>query len=279
MHPLPLPSIEAQELYANSCSKIRVASLRERHLDETPNISVSAKQFTDAARDDRVDQLASDEFQPFYVSKTEMSDLYDKRVQPSTSPGRPHYDKLISAAPHNRCPYCGERRVKSIDHYLPKKTFSSLAVTPTNLVPACSDCNHAKGAYQPSDTDPPILHPYFDNVESFRWLYAQVEPSRPPAIRFEVSPLNVPDQRTYDRLQKHFKLFKLADLFRSHAGQAVDELAHRLPPVFANGQSSSVRQYLLEEAVHRSVGRRNSWQRALFEGLAASDWYCNEYFA
>lgn len=278
MHPLPLPDSTARDVYEDSCSKIRSKDLKQRHLDETSNILASATLFTNAAENDQVELLVADNFQTGYVSEDEMSALY-KRVQGTDSPGRPHYDKLIVAAPHNRCPYCGERRVKSIDHYLPKKPFSSLAVTPTNMVPACSDCNHAKGSYRPSGTNLPVIHPYFDHVEKFRWLYARIERSSPPSVHFEVRSADGIDQRTCDRLQKHFDVFNLACLYQAHAGQTLNELDCRLPSVFANGGGSSVRNYLMDEASLRSVGRQNSWQRALFTGLANSEWYCSEYFA
>lgn len=278
MHPLPLPASSIHEIYEDSYSKIQSTDLKQRHVNETANILASATAFTNAAENDQVDRLRSDDFQTGFVSEDEMSALY-KRVQGTDSPGRPHYDKLIVAAPHNRCPYCGERRVKSIDHYLPKKPFSSLAVTPANMVPACSDCNHAKGSYRPSGTDLPVIHPYFDRVEKFSWLYARIEPSRPPSVHFEVRSADGMDQRTRDRLQKHFEVFKLDGLYQAHSGQTLNELDYRLPSVFANGGRGSVRNYLRDEASLRSIGRQNSWQRALFNGLADSEWYCSEYFA
>jgi 5-methylcytosine-specific restriction endonuclease McrA len=278
MHALPKPSIEAKIIYADSYSRIRSVDLKQRHANETSRILDSGVRFADAARADLVDVLDSSDFEPAEVTETEMRDLYDRRVQRKGAPGRPHYDELISSAPHNKCPYCGERRVGSIDHYLPKSTFSSLAVTPTNMVPSCNDCNHAKGSYQPSATRLPVLHPYFDNAEGFRWLHATVEPATTPAVKFEVRVATVIDQRMLNRIQMHFDLFRLAELYGSHAGQAVDELENRLAPVFNNGGANSTRAYLLEEAILQSSGQQNTWKRALYEALADSDWYCSQYF-
>jgi len=207
-----------------------------------------------------------------------MKKLYGKGVQRRSAPGRPHYDELMSAAPHGRCPYCGERRVGSIDHYLPKSTFSSLAVAPVNMVPACSECNHAKGSYRPSASKPAILHPYFDDIDRFRWLYATVEAAVPPAIGYEARGSAITDVLMRDRVERHFTMFKLAELYRSHAGQVVDELDRRLLPVFKAGGEDAIRSYLEEEIALRSVGPQNTWLGALYEALAESDWYCSKNF-
>lgn len=279
MHPLPAPKLTTEQMYADSSSRIRASLLKARYLKEAEHVLQSSELFVTAAEGCQIDQLKVDSFQPNLVSQTEMCDLYDKRVRQVKSPGRKHYDELIAAVPHKRCPYCGERRIKSIDHYLPKAKFSLLAVTPANLVPACSDCNHAKGSYQPSDTEPALIHPYFDDVENSRWLFAIVNPATPPAVDFEVRDTNLTDEKVFERLRAHFRVFELELLFKAHAGQVINELDARLPAVYYSGGAASVREHLLEESKYRSIGRENTWQRALFEGLADSDWYCSEYFA
>jgi hypothetical protein len=279
MHPLPLPGVNPAQMYEDSYSRVRASELKSRYRSETSKTVNSGADFSRAAAADESDLLASADFEPSFATAAEMVDLYDKRVQPPGSAGRQHYDELMAAVPHQRCPYCGERRVKSIDHYLPKSSYSTLAVTPNNLVPCCNDCNHAKGSYTPSSAQPPVMHPYFDKVDRSRWLYASVQSTTPPAIRFEVRRSAPLTDRESLRIEKHFELFKLANLYASHAGQVIDELDNRLPPVFHNGGASSLRQYLLDEANLRSFGRINTWQRALFEALAGSEWYCNDYFS
>ena len=55
---------------------------------------------------------------------------------------RPLYDRILNAPQFGICPYCGARRVSSIDHFLPKERFGVFSVFAVNLVPACSDCNN-----------------------------------------------------------------------------------------------------------------------------------------
>jgi len=75
------------------------------------------------------------------------------------------------------CPYCGLPGSISLDHYLPRSTkrFPQFSVLSLNLVPACMDCQSAKGAFfsliKPTRNSRRrggllnkrrILHPYFD---------------------------------------------------------------------------------------------------------------------
>lgn len=145
-------------------------------------------------------------------------------------------------------------------------------------MPACSDCNRFKGSYRPSQGESALLHPYFDSVDGCRWLYAELEETRPPRVRFRIKTEHVQDEGTAARLLAHFRVFKLGDLYASHAGQAIRRLEQRLPKVFREKGASGVREQLLDEAEIHSDGKTNSWGRALHECLAESDWYCSEYF-
>jgi hypothetical protein len=56
-----------------------------------------------------------------------------------------------------RCVYCGEDLFRDFsigscgDHLLPKSKYAHLSQHPANLVPACSECNHLKRDYDPSE--------------------------------------------------------------------------------------------------------------------------------
>src|SRR5699024_4973289 len=116
-------------------------------------------------------------------------------------------------------------------------------------------------------------------VDNFRWLYAELAETRPPGVQFKVRTEQVPNGDTATRLLAHFRLFKLEDLYASHAGQTIRRLDQRLPKVVREQGAWGVREQLLDEAEIQSDGKVNSWGRALHECLAESDWYCSEYFA
>jgi hypothetical protein len=76
-----------------------------------------------------------------------------------------------------RCCLCAHRKAGTLDHYLPRAAYPEFSVLPLNLVPACRDCNHAKGErYRGEDGGGAYLHPYLDAVPAgTRFLYADVK--------------------------------------------------------------------------------------------------------
>ena len=107
-----------------------------------------------------------------------MIKVYTNRMAKEGAPGRPVYNALKLAA--RRCPLCGHRDVSTLDHYLPKTAFPLLCVTPSNLVPACSDCNKVKSDALPATAADQTLHPYFDDADQDAWLKAEVVQARRP---------------------------------------------------------------------------------------------------
>ncbi|TGA97710.1 hypothetical protein E4665_11460 [Sporolactobacillus shoreae] len=70
--------------------------------------------------------------------------VYTQKMVPKSQLGRPYYDLFLSLPPNEKCPYCGQKKVSTLDHFLPKSVYTPLIVTPTNLVPSCKDCNTEK---------------------------------------------------------------------------------------------------------------------------------------
>ena len=101
-----------------------------------------------------------------------MEKVYTDRMAKEKVPGRPVYDRL--KASQDICPFCGQRVVSQLDHYLPKANFPVLSVVPYNLVPSCSDCNKSKLSDVPNSEEEQIFHPYYDDVTTEQWLFAEV---------------------------------------------------------------------------------------------------------
>ena len=118
---------------------------------------------------------------------------------------------------------CAQGTVGQLDHYLPISEFSELGLTALNLVPACGDCNKKKLTYIPSSEKEQLIHPYFDEVEE-RWLYAEVNETTPPSLRFFVTPPAAWDAIKSDRIRKHFDFFRLNGIYKS---QAAEEMLNR----------------------------------------------------
>ena len=108
------------------------------------------------------------------VRAADMVKAYEEKMVHRTGSARRVYDRLSTAAPHGRCPLCGVGNVKTLDHHLPKMRYPALAVAPTNLIPACHECNFGKRSGVPINGAEHTLHPYFDSIDDDVWLVAEV---------------------------------------------------------------------------------------------------------
>lgn len=212
------------------------------------------------------------------ITAEDLVKIYTLRMVPKTSKGRPIYDRIMSASPHNRCPLCGIGTVNTLDHFLPKMQFPIFSVAPNNLVPACTWCQGEKLEYYPTTEGEQLLHPYFDNIDSEVWLAAEVMVGTPAAFRYFASP---PDQWSLpakSRVQEHLRRLNLPLLFSSNAGSRLSEIRSRLEKLHQKGGANAVRAHLNEELSSIEEEHKNSWTAAMYRAAVASDWFCNGGF-
>ncbi len=205
-----------------------------------------------------------------------MSLVYKRHFVRERSPSRPLYEQIRMAPEHGICPLCGQRIVSTVDHYLPQTRHPKLTLTPINLVPACSDCNKSKLARAPRNAEEQSLHPYFDDLGKERWLAAEVGPSVPPTITFEVRPPATWTVVLAARVKNHFSLMGLAELYAAQAASELADISYSLTEVGDVAGTDGMRAHLERELRSRTARDPNSWQTALYEALAASDWFCAE---
>jgi hypothetical protein len=207
------------------------------------------------------------------VSTEEMIRVYDWRMAAQGSPGRAIYDAIMVGSPNGICPLCGQGVVKTLDHYLPKSRYAALAVNPANLIPACSDCNKAK-----SNAVADTLHPYYDDIEHEPWLRAEHKETGAASVRFLVDPPTSWTPEFGGRVTRHFRVFGLNKLYISNSAQHISGMQLRLSQRSANGGTEAVRAQLADEEESWRAFHLNSWQAALLNCLARSDWFCSGGF-
>lgn len=205
-----------------------------------------------------------------------MSTIYKRHFVRNGSPSRPLYEQIRMAPEHGICPLCKQRFVAAVDHYLPQTSHPKLTLTPLNLVPACSDCNKAKLAQTAQNAGQQSLHPYFDDLGNARWLLAEVRPSIPPTISFCVAPPPGWSQVIATRVQHHFSMFGIANLYAAQAASELADIAYSLTEVGGTSGVVGIRAHLEREFRSRSDRDPNSWQAALYAALATSNWFCTE---
>ena len=272
------PGLEAVETFDRIVRRVRDAGLRARLIAITAEVENAADVYEAAGNAARLDTVpASPTMGAGSVSNREMIGLYERIVN-RQSPLRPIYDSLVSACEYDRCPLCGHRLVATLDHHLPKRHYSAFTVLPMNLVPACRDCNFLKLDTAPTSPEDVPLHPYFDDVEDDRWLYAEVLEVEPAALRYYVVPDEHWDEVTAVRVQRQFNRLELSRLYGSQAAQELSSIRQQLTDVFDAAGLEGVRSHLSDQAASREAAWINSWQTALYEALAESDWFCGGGF-
>jgi hypothetical protein len=276
------------------CLSAKVSSAKLTLLTAYEDRVVSAAEaYEQACRSAALHELDPADYRPDECRKDDADDLvgmYERRMSPN-HPGRPVYEEARNW--RTKCPLCGVGSVRQVDHHLPKAVFPYLAMVPINLLPICADCNYTKLAQVPNTYEEQTLHPYFDDVDGERWLKARLvtefRVGHPPGQTSVASPTNwfihfyvaAPaswDTKLAKRVAYHFETFNLAQLYEDQAADEVTGIELSLEEAFQVGGSSDVRSHLTGVARSRRARRQNNWMVALYEALAASDWYCRGGF-
>lgn len=210
------------------------------------------------------------------ISKSELIKLYNSKFSKlGQLPRGKYYDKIRSAAPLNICPLCMNRVVSTVDHILPKSFYPGFSVTPYNLVPACKDCNTDKKEFVPKSDKEVHLHPYYDDVQSERWLFVEVLETNPITFNYVIKDVEGWSGVLMERIKKHFEIFNLNILYSIHAASELQSLT-TLVNVRNTGGTEQVKYFLETLAIGKLKKHKNHWQTAFYSGLSESDWFCNE---
>jgi hypothetical protein len=207
-----------------------------------------------------------------------MTTVYDQRMAGKGGPGRAIYDKIKLLPDGDRCPFCDQRNISTLDHVLPKAYYPCLAVVPLNLVAACMECNKAKSSLAPGNPGEVVLHPYFDDITATQWLVAGVVRQTPCAIIFDIVRPADWDNVTEIRARAQFEMLRLPYLYSSEAGRELANIRHNLRTHFNAGGAAAVQHELTRQWLSRRVNRLNSWQTALYGAIANDAWFCNGGF-
>ncbi|MFJ8608102.1 HNH endonuclease [Streptomyces sp. NPDC093675] len=242
-------------------------------------VEAAGERFRLSARRGAVFELRSAEFAVPGMSAGDAVRWVYENGMVGTRDGRVVYERIMGAPSDERCPLCGHGTVRTLDHFLPKKMFPALCVDPLNLVPACADCNHAKGEGVPSDAETTPLHPYLDRIDHDPWLEARVVDSSPLWLEFFINPPPQWDPVLIARTRYHFALFGLAKLFAVQANRTVSSIRRQLADLLSAGGKDVVRAYLREEANTRLADRLNGWEGVTYRALARDEAFCSGAFS
>tara|TARA_R110002051_G_scaffold269600_1_gene329808 strand:- start:23782 stop:24576 length:795 start_codon:yes stop_codon:yes gene_type:complete len=212
-----------------------------------------------------------------HVSTAEMERVYKSTFVKSKAT-RDLYGAIKSAPENDICPLCSQRTVSQLDHHLPQSAHPALTVTPINLVPACSECNKTKLAQQAGHAGEQTFHPYFEDADDDRWLFAVVKETTPASVLFFPQPPAHWEAIKSERIGWHFATYKLAELYASHAAVELNDIKFGLQEMAERNSAEEISSHLRRVAVSRAAAHANSWRRATYEALADSTWFCGGGF-
>ena len=278
MRSLPKPEVTGAEVLQLCAASIRDPDLKGRLQQAEAVVEAAEELYREHGDSAALHAIKRTKTVGAFVTRKEMERVYNGTFVKSTRT-RSTYAKLKKACVNDICPLCGQGTVHQLDHYLPITSFPVYGVTAINLVPACSDCNKYKLIHVPASAGEQTIHPYFDEVDDEQWLFGEIVQSTPAAVRFVVNPPDHWDPVQVERLNTHFRIYRLGTLYATHAAVEISNMRHALKRMAATpGFAERIRQHLRERAESCAEVYENSWQRATFDALANSDWYCSSGF-
>lgn len=274
MRKLPLPAITSADTLKLCASSIRDADLKNRLLQAEAVVEIAEQKYLAYGEAAKLHTIRSTQNVVANFSGKEMERVYNGTFVKSRKT-RDAYAQLKKASVNDICPLCGQGTVRQLDHYLPITGFPVYGLTTVNLIPACSDCNKNKSTHTPSTAGEQTIHPYFDDVDNEQWLFAEVVESIPAAVVFSVKVPRSWDNVQAERVRTHFRIFRLGALYTTHAAVEISNMRYVLGKMaIAPDPANQISQYLKERADGCAHVYQNSWQRATFDALSDSEWFC-----
>ena len=264
------PTFKVKEVFS-ACTDTVHNTVNKANLENCSDTLIAAEtEFEDKFPKYEIYQIAQQSVVHGIINADHMKVVYDYRLVQKV---RHYYDTIFNSAPYGKCPLCSVKDVETLDHYLPKMKFPSLAVTPINLIPACFRCNKGKSVDCPTSSENQTLHPYYDDVENEPWIKASILRTSPLSFQYFVSPPIGWSQVLMARAQIHFDAFHLNELFSGHANQELRGSKKQLITLF-NKDPELLRGHLKEGFESRLELGINSWQAVLYSTLLNDDWFC-----
>ena len=265
-----LPVDDAGVVFAACATRTRDVELRVALLAQRPHVEARAALYLQHAALGALFDLAPED--PVNVEPADLSGLYGRVLVKGGE--RPRYLKLRGASRYNRCPTCGQRDVKTLDHYLAKDQYPELAVFPANLVPCCFECNHAKLNYRAREPVEQLFHPYYDDWSGYRLVRATINVGARVTTSFVIRRPHGVQEEVIERARNHFAQLELATLYEQHAAIELVERKPIFQSTFASDGVDGLREELAFEARSRCRANLNSWQSALYLALSRSNDFC-----
>jgi len=272
MRTIPKPVVTAKEVFLDCVSTVDNAILKKQYQDCVDTIEIAEADFETKFPNYQIYQILRNLIVLGAIGKDQMKPVYDYRMVKPGMPGNKYYNQIKSAAPHGKCPLCSVRKVDTLDHYLPKSKYPVFAVTPINLIPACTPCNKGKLIDYPTTGSEQTLHPYYDNVENESWVKAILLQTTPVSFEYYVDCPGAWSNILKERTRNHFNSFNLNELFSSHANEELRGAKKLLMKLY-NDHPNLLHDHLTDAYDSKLELGLNSWQAVMYNALLNNAWF------
>lgn len=274
---LKKPLFDQEKVITNCISNMEDGLLKQHILDSKNEIINKSVDYDQKASAGELSNINVHDILSGGATKDDMIMLYERKFVPKGEGGRKYYDAIKLLAPNDRCPYCAQRDVDTLDHYLPKAKYPTYAITPYNLVPSCCSCNKVKLGGNFCSREEETIHPYYDDFTTEKWIVAKMIEKDPVAFEFEVKCPSNWDDIKKERAQNHFKQFELNKLYKPHASEEFTGCFNGIKRLYKRGGKELAIEGLREEIEDKEVIRLNTWQAAMYQAIIDSEWFWDEY--
>jgi hypothetical protein len=274
---LEKPEFSQEDIINDCISNMEDGILKQHIVDSKDEITRKSIEYDQKACVGELSHISVHNVLSGGATKDDMAKLYERKFVPKGEGGRKYYDAIKLLPPNNRCPYCAQREVSTLDHYLPKAKYPTYAVTPYNLVPSCANCNIDKRDDNFDCREEETIHPYYDDFTSEKWIVANIIEEEPIAFEFMVQcPEDWEDTKKV-RARKHFEKFELNRLYKPYASEEFRACFNRIKRLYKRGGKELAIEDLKEHIEDKEVIRLNTWQVAMYQAIIDSEWFWNVY--
>lgn len=259
----PIPEVKPEDIFECCVESYTDPGKKKRLLACKHLIEVDSASYHKLVPS-QIDEFAVSRL-PGDVSTDEMKKVYDEKFARADTVGRTYYDAIMAQVERGICPICGVRLASTLDHYLPKSKVPTLSVTPSNLIPACRDCNMDKKADMILAPDATPVHLYYDRLPEGLWLYVRIGNNL--EITYYVSCPESWDKTLKGRVEGHLDTYHLHGLYSAHAATELEDKKRMWKKLISLGMEQDVLDDICEMRSSAEANDMNSWKSALYRGL------------
>lgn len=274
---LKKPEIDQTSILDDCLESMREGDRKEKLKNSKSEIVNVGKKYDLLAKNGKLLCLESTKMSNAGANKDDLIFLYDDKFSKKGQIARKYYDELMLLAPYGRCPQCGQRQVRTLDHYLPKSKYPMLSVVPYNLIPSCSDCNKDKLDEVAQIHEQETIHPYYDDFNDEIWIKALIIEEEPISFNFYTEKPESWSEEKYSRAKNHFKVFGLNKLYKPYAAELFVSEIKWIKRVFNRCGEEIAKQEIFERISDEQVLRKNNWKAAFYNAIYLNEWFWKEY--